>query len=108
MIINIKALSVNAAYKGRRYKTDEHGAYCRKCALLLKPMNVPEGLLKLDIAFYVSSTFFDTDNGLKPFIDVLQKKYGFNDNRIYRIIADKYIVKKGHEKIVFTISALDR
>jgi len=51
----------------------------------------------------VSNKGFDLDNSLKPFIDILQKKYGFNDNRIYSITAMKRIVPKGEEFISFDI-----
>jgi hypothetical protein len=39
-------------------------------------------------------------------MDVLAKKYGFNDNRIYRGVIEKEVVKKGDEYIRFKISKI--
>lgn len=52
---------------------------------------------------YYSNKRSDIDNCLKPFIDVLQKRYGFDDNRIYRIRITKVIVPKGSENIAFRL-----
>jgi hypothetical protein len=40
---------------------------------------------------------------LKPFIDCLQLKYGFNDKWIYKISAKKKDVVKGKEYIHFEL-----
>jgi Holliday junction resolvase RusA-like endonuclease len=52
---------------------------------------------------YHSSEGSDIDNFLKLFNDILSKKYGFNDNKIYKIEIEKFIVKKGSEAIEFKI-----
>ena len=70
-------------------------------------MAVPEGELELIIQFGFSSKLSDIDNGVKTFIDVLQKKYDFNDRRIYRLVVNKVIVKKGDEYINFKIGPLE-
>ena len=49
----------------------------------------------------LSSKNADIDNIAKPFIDILQKKYGFNDKNIYKLVLEKFIVKKGEEFIEF-------
>lgn len=66
-------------------------------------MEIPEGNLWLTIWIGVSNRGFDVDNCAKPFIDILQKKYEFNDNRIYVLHVMKEIVKKGDEFIEFKI-----
>jgi len=43
---------------------------------------------------------------MKLFIDILQKKYLFNDNRIYKATIYKEIVKKGKEFIEFDINQI--
>ena len=48
----------------------------------------------------------DIDNFLKPTIDCMQKKYGFNDREIYQLFIEKRIVKKGEEFISFKIEHL--
>jgi len=101
--IDVKPLSMNMAYRGRRYKTSRYTKFITDCEKLLRPMKIPDGDLELHIQIGVSSKGFDLDNCLKPFIDILQKKYGFNDNRIYHIGAYKRIVPKGQEYISFDI-----
>lgn len=105
MKINIKPLSVNQCWKGRRFKTDIYHRYERDLLLLLPKLTIPEGNLSLKITCGFSNKGSDADNFLKPFIDILQKKYGFNDNRLYHLDITKTIVKKHHEYIDFTISA---
>lgn len=106
IILKIKPLSVNDAWKGRRYRTDQYKQYQKIVALLLKNQKIPEGKLLLKVIFGFSSKGSDIDNPLKPFIDCLQKKYGFNDNKIYRLEIDKVDVKKGNEFIEFEILKL--
>ena len=107
MRIDIKALSVNAAWKGRRFKTDKYKAYEKELLLKLKPMKIPDGALELWINVGFSSSASDLDNILKPFIDVLQKKYKFNDNRIFKQVIEKCIVGKGEEYISFGINCYE-
>jgi hypothetical protein len=45
---------------------------------------------------------------LKPFIDVLQKHYGFNDNRIYYLEVTKVKTDKGKEYISFKLNGLSQ
>lgn len=66
-------------------------------------MTIPDGDLELHIQIGVSNRGFDIDNAVKPFLDILQKKYGFNDNRIYSLNVSKRITPKGCEFISFDI-----
>ena len=106
MRVNIKHLSVNEAWKGRRFKTDKYKRYQRDVMLLLRPLQIPAVPAKLAISITVgySNALADIDNVAKPFIDILQKKYGFNDSRIYRLTLVKEVVKKGKEFIEFDIT----
>lgn len=106
MRIPIKALSVNRAWQGKRFKTPEYKRYERDVLKLLQPMNVNGGKLSLRLRFGLSSKNMDVDNGVKPFVDILQKKYGFNDRYIYRLTVEKVDVKKGEEFIEFDIEPL--
>jgi hypothetical protein len=36
-------------------------------------------------------------------IDILQKKYNFDDKHVYRLVVEKKVVKKGNEHIVIEI-----
>jgi Holliday junction resolvase RusA-like endonuclease len=104
MRIDIKPLSVNEAWKGRRFKTPAYEKYERDVLLLLPKIEVPEGLMCIRLTFGFSSLGSDFDNAIKPFIDCMQKKYGFNDNRIKRAIIEVENVDKGDEFIEFELS----
>lgn len=104
--INIKPLSVNEAYKGRRFSTPNLKGYKTELGFFLKPLKIPEGNLKINIEFGFSSKGSDLDNAVKPFLDVLQKKYSFNDNRVYELVLSKRITAKNKEYIKFEIKQL--
>lgn len=104
-LIKIKPLSVNNVWQGRRYKTQAYKDYEAKCIYLLpSKLEIPEDKLKIDIEFGVSSKLADIDNPLKPFLDILQVKYGFNDKNIYELNVKKTIVDKNKEYIKFDIT----
>jgi len=105
--IKIKPLSVNKAWKGRRFKTDTYKKYERDVILLLPKIEVPEGKLCVHLEFGFSNKQSDADNPVKLFIDILQKKYGFNDNKIYSYVINKADTVKGAEYIMFNITALN-
>jgi Holliday junction resolvase RusA-like endonuclease len=50
------------------------------------------------------SKLSDVDNPLKPFLDILQKKYKINDRDIEQLQVRKVVVKKGGEFIRFGIN----
>lgn len=109
MKVNIKPLSINKAFKGRRKRTTEYNNYRTNVKILLKPsLVIPEGKLCIRLIFGLSSKGFDWDNPIKPIQDIISEYYGFNDNRIYRGIVDKVIVPKGKEFIDFEITKLDK
>lgn len=104
--INIKPLSVNEAYTGRRKKTEKYKAYKTSMMYLLPKIKIPKGNLHVIINFGFSSKGSDLDNPTKQFLDCLQAKYGINDNLIYRIELNKFIVPKKQEYIEFKINKL--
>lgn len=106
MRIDIKPMSVNEAWQGRRYKTPKYKQYERDVLILLNPMQIPDGDLRLTIEWGISNINCDWDNAVKPFQDILQKKYGFNDSRIFEAHVKKIKVKKGHEYIDFSIEGI--
>jgi len=106
MRINIKPLSVNQVWQGKRFKTPTYKAYEKELLLKLQPMEVPEGKLILYITFGLSSKNADWDNPIKPFQDVLQIKYGFNDRHVYKGVVEKVDVKKGEEFIEFSFELI--
>ncbi len=106
MKIKIKPLSVNECWQGRRFKTPKYKSYERELLLKLNPQTIQYNHIGIDIVFGVSSKLMDIDNGLKPLLDILQKKYMFNDRDIYELNVRKEIVKKGNEFIEFKIKEL--
>ena len=104
-IINIKPLSVNIAWQGKRYKTEAYKKYEQEVFYILKKKNIPKGKLKVYLEFGLSSKNADIDNPVKPLLDILQKKYQFNDKKIYELNIKKVDVKKGEEYIKFEINA---
>jgi len=102
--IDIKPLSVNDAWAGRRFKTKEYKQFEKDLLLLLpKKIKIPEGKIQINFIWGFSSTASDWDNPIKPVQDVICKKYKLNDNRVYFGTAEKTIVKKGKEFIQFEI-----
>jgi Holliday junction resolvase RusA-like endonuclease len=97
MRIDIKMLSVNQAWQGKRFKTVKYEAYTKELLLKLKPLKLPEPPFKLVMKVGFSNKLSDIDNILKPTIDIIQKKYGINDRDIYQIDVEKVIVEKGNE-----------
>jgi len=105
--IDIKPLSTNDMYGGRKVKSYKYKNYERKLLPLLpNDLEIPKGKLQLFVAVGLSSKLADLDNVLKPFIDCLQMKYAFNDKHIYMLTASKTDVKKGEEFIEFSLEGV--
>ena len=104
-VLNIKPLSVNQAFKGRKYKTDKYNDFIYKMHCILpENINIPDkNKIRLAVEFGFSSKASDIDNCLKTFIDCLVKKYKVDDRFIYELHVFKTIVKKGSEFIKFKI-----
>ena len=100
-MIKIKPLCVNQCWQGRRFKTPKYKAYEKELLLKLPKLDIPKGLIEIEIIFHLKNKLFDIDNGVKPFLDILQKKYGFNDRDIYKMNVTKTISKE--EGIEFKI-----
>ena len=103
--IKIKPLSVNEAFKGKRFKTDLYNEFIQKMHYLLpKDLIIPnENHIKIAIQFGFSSRASDIDNCCKSFLDCFVKKYKVDDRNIYEMHVFKDIVKKGDEYIRFKI-----
>lgn len=101
--VDIKPLSVNNVFKGRRFRTKEYDIYEMQVRNKLQKILIPEGYLSIKYKVGFSSNGSDLDNCIKPFQDIISKHYGFNDNRIYHFEVFKEIVKKGNEYISFEI-----
>jgi Holliday junction resolvase RusA-like endonuclease len=102
--IKIKPLSINKAWQGKRFKTNDYKGYEQELFYLLPKLTIPKSKLKLKLIFGFSNKSSDLDNPIKPFVDILQKKYNFNDKRIYQMTIEKKDVYKGGEFISFELS----
>ena len=102
--ISIKPLSVNECWQGRRFKTIEYKKYERDLLLMLPKKTFKFNKFSIIIEFGFSTVLSDIDNPLKPFLDILQKKYTINDRDVYLLSVSKKVVPKGSEYIKFKIS----
>lgn len=101
--IQIKPLSVNECWKGKRFKTDAYKDYEKDLLRLLQPMELPATPYKIYFEFGFSNSASDWDNPVKPLQDILQKRYGFNDKDIQEAHVVKRKVKQGSEYLEFRI-----
>ena len=104
--LNYNPLSVNECWQGKRFKTPKYKKYERDLLLMLPTLKIENTILKIDIQLGVSSKNADIDNPIKPLLDILQKKYGFNDRNIYELRVTKEDIKKGNEFICITLRQL--
>lgn len=104
--LKIKPLSLNSAYRGRRFSTPALSEFKEMIHYLCPKMVIPKGKLKVKYIFGVSSKNSDGDNLIKCLQDGLADKYGFNDKTIYKWDVEKVDVPKGKEFIEFEISTI--
>lgn len=101
--VNIKPLSVNEVWRGKRFKTPAYSAYEKQVLLTLKPLILVEPPFYVKLKFGFSSKGADIDNPVKPVLDILQKRFKFNDRDIYKLTVEKEITAKGKEFFEFEI-----
>lgn len=104
--VNIKPLSVNEAWQGKRFKTQKYLNYEKDLLIILPKLKLPNPPYFIYLEFGLSSTLADIDNPIKPFLDILQKKYKINDKNISQLNIKKVIVPKYNEYITFLIGEL--
>jgi Holliday junction resolvase RusA-like endonuclease len=98
-----KPLSVNLAWKGQKFKSDKYKIFERKVLFLLPPKVVIPDMIRIEFIFGFSSKASDLDNPVKPLLDILQKKYAFNDSHVWEMEIQKKIVPKGEEYMKINI-----
>lgn len=105
--VNIKPLSVNEAWKGQRFKTDEYKDYQKLLwAILPKSISIPKPPFHIFFEFGFSNIASDWDNPVKPLQDTIAEMYGFNDKQIRKATVSTEIVHKGEEYIKFEIKTM--
>jgi Holliday junction resolvase RusA-like endonuclease len=96
--LNIKPLSVNKAWQGKRYKSPEYKKYEIQVLRLLPDIEIKE-FKRLKITYGFSNMMADIDNPTKLVLDLLQKKYNVNDRDLIYLVLHKEKTKKGEEFI---------
>lgn len=81
-------------YYRNKTLTAEYRSWRQKAQRILPNLEIPEGPLELHVYAYFANKARDLDNILKPLLDTLQERYGFNDNRIHKINAVKLLCHK--------------
>ena len=97
--IDIKPLSVNEAWQGRRFKTRKYEQYEHDCLLLLPALRMPDPPFTVFYEFGFSNIQSDLANPEKCISDIIQKKYGINDRDFMEMHLRKTKVRKGQEYI---------
>lgn len=106
--LKTKALSVNALYRGRRFRTKKYDEYEQEVWFQLPKANIEVNKGdKLKISYWFGiSKLSDLTNCLKGIEDIISKKYGFNDNQVMETHCYKEVVKKGGEYIKIEVDYL--
>lgn len=103
--LDIKPLSLNKAYRGRRFITPETQQFKEEMSWLL-PATLDVDFVSpmiIFLEFGVSSHNADGDNCIKMAQDSIAGKYGFNDKLIFKWVVEKVKVPKGQEYIKFDL-----
>jgi Holliday junction resolvase RusA-like endonuclease len=96
--LNIKPLSVNKAWQGKRFKSPEYKKYEIQVLKMLPNIEIKE-FKRLKITYGFSNMMSDIDNPTKLVLDLLQKKYNVNDRDLIYLVLHKEKTKKGEEFI---------
>ena len=99
-------MSVNQAYRGRKFRTPECHLFKDKAAILLRRLKLPKLVPKQE--FFVIYKFYtslqsDADNLIKLIQDSICAALGTDDRYISGIFVRKIKVKKGNERIEFDV-----
>lgn len=105
--VRIAPMSVNVAWKGKKFKTDKYKKYCVDVSLLLPTMDLPAPPYQMYFKFGFSNLLSDGDNPIKPVQDIIAKFYNFNDRNIKRWIIDVVKTDKKDEFFDFKITHLE-
>ena len=104
-------MTVNQAWKGRRFRSDLYTVFRTKLLLLLRRLKprMPKKSIRL-FAHYkwgVSNIRTDVDNPTKPFQDVLFDHSGLKDEHVHFLILEKHKTPKGKEYIEFVVHDIE-
>ena len=94
MKVDIKPISINKCWRGRRFKTPEYAAWRTESMRLIKKnkLKMVEGKCTVHLSFHCSKNYAraDVDNMIKPALDSLVDAGAIKDDRyIEKIIVEK-------------------
>ena len=101
--VDVKPLSVNKAWQGRRFKTDDYLSYENEVYFLLPNGEHVAGMVEIWYTFYLKNhKATDTSNLIKLLEDIMVKKGLIEDDRyVYSFHAKK--IPSGTHKIEIEI-----
>lgn len=102
MLIPIKPISINKAYRGKRFKSKDYIQFEKDCSWWMKGKKI-SGEVEIHYKFFVKNfARTDVDNCIKPTQDLLVK-YGLIDDdcHIKKLVAEKF--KSDEEKMEIEI-----
>jgi len=102
--INIKPLSVNKAWMGKKFKTADYHSFEKECLYRLPKLPMPKPPFEVTYKFGFSNRNSDLLNPEKLVTDILCKKYNIDDRYIEKMTLTKEIVPKGQEYFEFSIT----
>ena len=84
--IPLKPVSINEAFKGRRFKTKKCKEYCNDFLLIAPRKPMVEGIVEVEYRFHVKNhKLSDYDNLIKITQDlIVEKGYIEDDRKIYK------------------------
>ena len=106
ILIQLKPITVNRCWQGRRFKTKQYVKWRDDFGLLLKDKKTIEGNISVTLELYIKhDKTTDCDNTIKPILDALKENGVIKDDRfITEIHAYKYHSEK--EFIRITLQTL--
>ena len=104
---DISPLSINSAWRGRRWKTPEYEAYETELLYKLPKKKMITGPVKVHYKFFVKNYGGrDTSNMIKLLEDILVKQgYIEDDRKVIRVSAEK--IRSKEESFEVEIIAID-
>lgn len=96
--IPLRPMSVNYAWRGRKFKTPKYAEFEQDCFRFIKGVKT-NGEVEVHFKFYLKKyKINDLDNFLKPLLDILVKCEMIDDDRfVMRIVAEK--IKSTEDRI---------
>jgi Holliday junction resolvase RusA-like endonuclease len=91
IMLDIKPLSVNRCWQGRRFKTKDYLQYERDVLLLLPKNVIIKGEVEVNVKYFCKHYgLLDIDNISKPLLDILVKNGMIEDDRkITKLVLQK-------------------